>query len=262
LQEHATHTSYANHVNSSVRHEELDMKHHSLIFIILFGLALANPAIAASQGELHLTPSQETLLTESETIARICPDKGEPALAAARVEWKNLALKRGDRISGVPVDLSVEFNPMFGAKSGDVVMSAIEILSGQLIVDPSGRAETWSIQQGNFGNQSARSNFNIATGNLHLILPVILDNGAGVRAGVNLVAICSYLESGWQCTKGSVTLEEMRRASEPNADIDDVLRHWVPSAYEGASNANATPGSARSRDAAWDHPGANASMAP
>ena len=199
--------------------------------ILLFHALLAFNVVALSaseQGSLHFATSHEAIVTNSDNVAPSRPVEGEPTPQTARLEWTGLSLQRGQQVSSVPVSLTIEFLPEFSARFGDVITSVIDIASGNLIVDPEGRAESWKIWPGNYGNQTARTNFNITNGDLHVILPVILENDAGVRAGTNLVAKCSRIESSWICTKGSVVFENMRRESQPNAEIDDVIQEWIP----------------------------------
>jgi hypothetical protein len=196
---------------------------------------------ASDRGTLQLTIEQENIVTRSDVVAPPCPEEGDSTSQLARLEWKNLTLQRGKQISSVPVDIIIEFLPEFGARFGNIITSVIDIASGRLVVDPMGRAETWEIRQGNYGNQAARLNFNTQNGNLHLTLPVVLENNTGVRAGTNLVAICSNIEGSWLCTKGSVVFENMRRDSQPNAEIDDVISNWISSEPEKLQNPGMSP---------------------
>lgn len=197
------------------------------IVAILSGYA-QEAAASSSTGSLQMNIAHETQLTRPDGVAKNLAVGDRTAEPPVKLTWNDLVLRRGKEEAVVPVDLVVEFSPVFGAKAGDVVMNAIEIVGGRMTVDPSGRAEVWTIRSGYFGNQSARSNFNTATGNLHLVFPVILSNGAGVRAGTYLAALCSRGESDWQCTEGEIVFEDMRRASAPNAEMDDLIKRWIP----------------------------------
>lgn len=197
------------------------------LFAVLPGLAWTAIA-SASNGSLQLDASHVVQLSKSDNMATSCAAKDGSEALPVKLVWNNLILRRGKQQAGVPVDLAIDFKPVFNARAGDIIMNVIDVLGGKLTVDPKGLAENWTILPGNYSNQSAKSNFDTVTGKLHLALPIILDNGAGIRAGTHMVAICSQAQSDWQCNEGHVVFEERRRANVPNAEIDNVIQRWIP----------------------------------
>ena len=190
----------------------------------------------ATSGVLRLTGGAQEALTRSDVwFASDSGEAGKP-LPEIELEWQGLILHRGKLRAGVPVDLSLRLIPAFGAKTGAVVVTALGSVAGKLVVHAASGPETWTIAPGNFGSQSARTNFNSAEGTLRLVLPVLLENGKGTVAGVMIAAACSRAGEQWSCSRAAIVFEEMRRLAQPTAGIEAVLPSWTePAAPAGSS---------------------------
>lgn len=191
--------------------------------------AIASQAPAATSGVLRLTGGALEAVTRSDvafaTNASVETGQSPPQIDLV---WKGLILRWGELQSGVPVDLSLTLIPGFAAKAGGVVVSVLEDVRGRLVVHSASGSETWAVAPGNFGSQSARINFRSEEGTLHLVLPLLLENGSGTIVGVAVVAVCSPAPELWSCSRAAIVLEEMRRSSQPTAGIEAVLSSWMP----------------------------------
>jgi len=191
--------------------------------------ANAGQAPAATSGVLRLTGGALEAVTRSD-VAFATNGSVETGHAPPQIdlEWKGLILRRGEFQSGVPVDLSLTLIPAFAAKASGVVFSVLEDVRGRLVVRSASRSETWAVASGNFGSQAAHTNFRSEEGTLHLVLPLLLENGSGTIVGVTIAAVCSPAPELWSCSRASIVLEEMRRSSQPTAGIEAVLSSWMP----------------------------------
>lgn len=199
-----------------------------LTTLFLQTAAGATESRAVTSGVLRLSGGALEALTRSEVLFHSDLVEAGAAPPQIDLDWKGLILRRGDLQAGVPVDLSLQLIPAFGARAGAVVVTALESVAGELVVHSASGPERWTLAPGNFGDQSARINFGSADGTLHLVLPVLLENAQGTIVGVTIVAVCARSAEHWSCSRASIIFEEMRRQAQPNAGIDAVLSSWAP----------------------------------